>query len=131
MKYGIWPLRPVDRWRVTVLGNTGIEGLELSPRALRNGRNSGCAAINLAVHFGAVRVLLLGYDMGGSHWFGQHPQKLRSNPPYESYIAAFATLVEPLHRIGVTVINCSRRTNLTTFRRAPLAESLSFHMVSA
>ena len=128
-KYGIKPLRPSEEWRVTVLNNTGIDGLELSPTGLRNGRNSGFAAIGLATHLGASRVLLLGYDMGASsgksHWFGEHPQRLRSHSPYDSFLAAFDTIVEPLRSVGVTVINCSRVSALDCFPRLPLTEALA------
>src|SRR5690606_24516492 len=59
---------------VSVLRNTGYDGLEMAPTGLRNGRNSGYAAVNLAVHLGASRVVLLGYDMGWqgakAHFFG-------------------------------------------------------------
>lgn len=128
-KYGIKPLRARSEWGVTVLDNTGVDGLELRPCGLRNGRNSGFAAINLAVHFGAKRVLLLGYDMGvsagRSHWFGDHPSRIRSDSPYPSFIAAFDTIVEPLRARGVTVWNCSRSTALECFPRVSLLEALA------
>lgn len=107
----------------TVLRNTGFVGLELDPTGLRAGFNSGYQALNLAVHLGARRILLLGYDMapavdGRSHWFGDHPDKMPS--PYDQMRAAFATLVEPLAELGVEVINCSRQTALLTFPCYPL-----------
>lgn len=46
------------------LAYNGIEGLEVKdPRFVRSGKNSGYQAINLAVHLGAKRIILLGYDM--------------------------------------------------------------------
>lgn len=109
----------------TILRNTGLLGLELDSTGLRAGHNSGYQAINLAVHFGAKRIVLLGYDMapnpdGPSHWFGEHPDKRPS--PYADMRLAFETLVEPLAAIGVEVINCSRRTALTAFPRQALAD---------
>jgi hypothetical protein len=110
---------------VVVLRNTGDRGLELDPTGLRAGRNSGYQAINLAVHLGARRVILLGYDMhggGGGHWFGSHPDG--SRPPYAICLQRFATLVEPLAAAGVEVINCTPKSALTVFPRAPLREVL-------
>lgn len=107
---------------VQVLANTGQTGLELRPTGLRNGRNSGYQAINLAVHLGATRVLLLGYDMRGDHWFGHHPDQ--SKPPFAVCLARFKTLVEPLKALGVTVINCSPKTALDAFPRAALRDVL-------
>ena len=78
------------KWGVTVLKNTGQRGLERQRTGLRTGLNSGAAAINLAVHFGATRILLLGYDKGHSktgpeHFFGAHPKRLRSHSPYHRF----------------------------------------------
>ena len=82
------------------LRNTGHLGLEHDPSGIRNGRNSGFAAINLAVHYGAAKIVLLGYDMqahsGKSHFFGDHPHKGPS--PYPQFRAAFETLVK---RFGI------------------------------
>ena len=59
---GTWT---ADKWpELKSLAHNGVGGLELSdPRFVRTGRNSGYQAINLAAHFGATRILLLGYDM--------------------------------------------------------------------
>lgn len=130
-KFGIQPLRPKPEWGISVLRNTGDRGIELSPSGLKTGRNSGAAAVNLAVHFGAARIVLLGYDMGrcgkqlGRHWFGEHPRAIRQGAPYHTFIGMFATMVEPLKKLGVDVINCSRETNLQCFPRRPLREVLA------
>jgi hypothetical protein len=112
---------------VTVLRNTGEQGLEVDPSGLRTGRNSGYQAINLAVHLGATRILLLGYDMqlgpqGERHWFGDHPH--RRDSPYDAFLERFASIVEPLGQLGVSVINCTRRTALMVFPQQALAEAL-------
>lgn len=111
----------------TVLKNTGETGLELDPSGLRTGKNSGYQAINVAVHLGAKRIVLLGYDMqpheGKDHWFGAHPW--RTVPPYVLFKPLFETLVEPLRRLGVEVLNASRRTALTCFPCCALEESFS------
>lgn len=54
-----------DDWPdVKAMAHNGVDGLELlDARFLRTGANSGYQAINLAVHFGAKRIILLGYDM--------------------------------------------------------------------
>lgn len=111
------------KW-ASVLKNTGEMGLETSPDGLRTGRNSGYQAINLAVHLGAKRVVLLGYDMqpsgGRHHWFGE-----TSIPPYEMFQRCFPTIVEPLKAIGVEVLNATRSTALTCFPQVRLEEAFS------
>jgi len=116
---GKWP-------HVQVLRNTGRAGLERDPSALRHGHNSGYQAVNLAVHFGAARILLLGYDMqatgGHEHWFGHHPMVKRS--PYGLFRQHFQEIVKPLREAGVEVWNCSRATALDVFPRLDLETAL-------
>ncbi len=118
---------------VQVLTNTGYTGLELARHGLKNGRNSGYAAINLAVHLGAQRIVLLGYNMssagGRVHFFGRHPAPL-SNPDslFPSFRRAFQALVEPLKALGVEVWNCTDQTSLTAFPCAPLRQVLPASM---
>lgn len=115
---------------VICLQRTGDAGLELEPIGLRSGRNSGAAAINLAVHFGAARILLLGYDMSAprgekhSHFFGQHKFPLRGGNPYGMFRDMIGQMVGPLKKAGVEVVNCSRHTELKCFPRQPLHEAL-------
>lgn len=115
---------------VKVLRRTGESGIETDPTGLRTGRNSGAAAINLAVHYGAARVVLLGYDMQAtrgdrhSHFFGSHPFPLRRTSNYTMFRQMFEHMVEPLAKLKVEVINCSRETSLRAFPRKPLAEVL-------
>lgn len=128
LKYSVQPLSRTSVPEVIVLENTGDRGLELAPTGLRTGQNSGYQAINLAVHLGATRVLLLGYDMAtqkgrASHWFGEHPDKKRTS--YNRFLPYFETLVAPLAAIGVTVLNCSRESLLPTFPRVTLDEALA------
>lgn len=112
-----------------VLRNTGNTGIEAHPSGLRTGRNSGAAAINLAVHFGAARILLLGYDMGHrpgqvSHFFGEHPERLRGGSA-GTYVPMFTFLVEPLKALGIEILNCSRQTALECFPRVALHDALT------
>jgi hypothetical protein len=136
LKYALAPTRRDVRTSETfapgvqVLRNTGPDGLELDPTGLRHGRNSGYQAVGLAVHLGASRIVLLGYDLhapdgGKSHFFGDHPDELRKTSPYGEFRRAFGTLVGPLRELGITVINASRRTALTAFPRMALADALA------
>lgn len=126
LKYSL--TRGAAKWPgVQILHNSGTYGLEPEPTGVRNGRNGGYQAINLAVHFGAGRVLLMGFDMqrgpkGEEHWHGDHPNQSRS--PYGLFLVHFKTIVDPLKERGVEVVNCSPVTALTVFPRMPLREAL-------
>jgi hypothetical protein len=114
---------------VQILRNTGANGIELDPTGLRHGINSGYRAINLAVHFGAARIILLGYDMKRGdgpkrleHWHGDHPVPSRSQ--YPSFIKHFRTLVAPLRDLGIEVLNCTPGSALDCFPMADLRDVL-------
>lgn len=125
MKYSIRQQASQDAHKrgVVVLQNAGKRGLSLDPSSLSTGHNSGYQAINLAVHFGARRVLLLGYDMRGSHFFGAHPDNTK--PPFALAIPAFSSLVAPLKAIGVDVINCTPNSALKCFPTVRLRDALA------
>lgn len=111
---------------IQVLRNTGDEGLELAPDGLRTGKNSGYAAINLAVHLGATRIVLLGYDMAISSTGATHfDNQFRGPRRYADFRPRYQTLVAPLRAAGVTVINCSRKSALRCFPRVQLQVALA------
>jgi hypothetical protein len=94
------------------------------------GCNSGLAAIHLAMHFGAARILLLGYDCsptGGTlHWHGHH---VRCNNPNAISFRMWQKQFRQTHRhVRDRVINCSRETALTVFKRDTLENQLA-HVV--
>jgi hypothetical protein len=116
---------------VQVLTHTGWEGLELAPTGLRTGGHSGYAAINLAVHLGARRIVLVGYTggpvAGRTHFFGRHPAGLAesSTENYAAFQRAYLTLVRPLSAAGVIVVNATPRSWITAFPCAPLGDALA------
>jgi hypothetical protein len=106
---------------VECLRNTGGDGLETVHRdGVRTGKNSGYQAMGVAVHLGVRRIVLLGYDMQGDHFFGSHAN--RSRPPFDQCLPKFQTLVEPLRRAGIEVVNCTRTTALHAFPKARIED---------
>jgi hypothetical protein len=97
-------------------------GLCLNPNGVRTGGNSGHQAINIAFHAGAGKILLIGFDHHGPHWFGEHPQP--SNPDYPTLEKRFDSLAHALRKQRVPVINCSPGTKLNAFERGELAHCL-------
>jgi len=101
--------------------------IERDPRFLATGGHGGYSAINLAVHLGAARIVLLGYDMqpdaqGVNHFFGEHPNN--SHVRYERWLPLYADLPRQLHALGVTIVNATRRTAITGIERVSLEEAL-------
>ncbi len=116
---------------IKLVENTGIDGLERRRSGLRTGRNGGYQAINLAVHLGARRILLLGYDMkaaadGRTHWFGDHADwPTRASIYGTTMLPHFPGLATALQEGGVDVVNCTPGSALTVFPMADLETTLA------
>lgn len=119
-------------WRqpegIDAVESSGVEGFDPDPGRVRNGNNSGYAALHLTAHLGASRIILVGFDMkGDAHWFGTHPKGLRQLPPanyMQRWVAMFAPLAAALAEREITVLNASPDSALPYFRRASLTEEL-------
>lgn len=100
-----------------------VDGVEKMSH--RGGSNSGLLGIRVAMRLGATRVLLLGYDMGGTHYFGPHPEPLKNTLParFEIFKQQFARFEHP----GVEIVNCTPDSALTCFPRMTLQEALCGH----
>ena len=116
---------------VTYIKSKSGPGLSFDRSVIHQGSNSGYQAINLAVHFGAARIILLGYDMqngpeGQTHHHGDHPKGMNSPCPglYADWIEKFGTMEPDLKRAGIEVVNCSLDSALDCFPKARLEEVL-------
>lgn len=94
------------------------------------GGNSGFHAINLAIQFGARRLLLVGYDMTlkyGIHWHGEHDQALHN--PNEKNVDRWRRAVDGAatvaKMVGVDIVNCSPISALQQYRKSTLEEELA------
>lgn len=85
------------------------------------GTNSGLQGMRVALMLGAVRIILLGIDMKGAHYFGRHPAALKNSTPGD-----FQRMLRQFQRwqSNAEVINCSPGSALTCFKTASLADVL-------
>lgn len=108
---------------VRLIGGNG-PGLNLSPGVVNYGGSGGYQAINLAYHLGAEKIILAGYDYqhtdGKTHFHGDHPEGWANFGSPEERGGSFHRLAEDLWWRGVEVINCSKATSLTCFKRGTL-----------
>lgn len=109
---------------------TGGIGFDERPGCLRHGNNGGYAAIHLAAHLGAARIVLLGVDMkygpaGESHFHGGHGLVHREAVLTELMLPHFEPLVKPLQRRGITVLNASPDSALRCWPRCSIDEGLA------
>jgi hypothetical protein len=98
------------------------EGLCDDP-TLVSGYDAGTSAINLAYHFGATEIVLLGYDMGGGRWFaGEHPHPMPVIPEahFRKHMEPLPWIAADARRKGVRIVNCSPISRVDCFDRQPL-----------
>ena len=101
-------------------------GLGKTPGLIHQGGNGGYQAINLAYQAGAAKLILLGYDMHGTHWHGRYENGLPNTSPhlFKTWVEGFAALAADLEREGVEVVNCTPGSALTCFTMASLSETI-------
>jgi hypothetical protein len=97
------------------------------PGHVGSGGNSGFQAFNLAVQFGAAKILLIGFDMkaeGNSpHWYGRNEWPGCANPDESNYARwrkAFDQSVAITDALGIEVINGSEFSTIKAFPKAPI-----------
>lgn len=103
------------------------EGFSLNHSCIHYGSNSGFQAINLAILFGARRIVLVGFDMssqGKSHFFGEHPEGLIRNSSYERFIPQFERAARRLPA-DIKIINSTPGSALRCFPMMDLEDALS------
>jgi len=91
------------------------------------GYDSGTSAINLAYHFGATEIVLLGYDMRGGRWFtGQWPHPMPQIPEehFRRHMVPLQALAADAAAKGIRIINCSPISRVDAFERQPLERFL-------
>lgn len=120
--------RAAERWRLRFIASRAEPGLCRDPAAIHQGGTSGYQALNLALHLGARRILLLGYDYRGAHWFGQHPAPLTNarDDEWPARAAVFDRAALDISRFwpGIEVINCSPVSRIGAFPKGDLADVL-------
>lgn len=88
------------------------------PGRIHYGNNSGFAAVNLAIQFGATEIKLVGFDMqrtgGQEHFFGDHPPGLHNGSDFAPFIRAFENASKAMPP-GVSIMQCTPETSLRCF----------------
>ena len=105
------------------LTNTGRDGFDPDTGTCRNGNNSGYQAVHCAIQAGAAKIVLVGFDMCGRHWFGAHPTE--PTPDYgKAMVPHFESLLPALAERRIDVANCALGSMLKCFRIGSLEHEL-------
>ena len=109
-----------------------LNGISPSPKFVCWNKNSGSAAISIAVQAGAKRIFLLGFDMTNqnkvSHWHNHYERAVINGemkpPPYKKHLIGFAAIKQDAKEMGVEIINVSPKSAITEFPKITLKEAL-------
>lgn len=114
-------------WELNYIRGEPGGGMSGRDGVLRMGGNSGFQAVQLALNFGADRIILLGYDMqathGRSHFFGDH--KSLGNPVPSKMHTWHRAFAEMPHMVRKRIFNATRETALRCFVRRSLDDCLA------
>lgn len=106
-----------------VQGERG-EGFNLRPGRIHLGRNGGFQAVNLAIKFGGDFIIMVGFDMTGTHFFGPHKEPLRQKAYYQSWIDQFNRASKLLPN-DIRIVNATPGSALKCFPIMTIEEALN------
>jgi hypothetical protein len=92
------------------------------------GGHSGFQALNLAIQFGAKKIVLVGFDMtlaNGTHWKPNDRGVARPDAGRtESWRVALDGCAEQIRALGVNVLNASDKSVLRAYEKTTLQQAL-------
>ena len=112
-----WPLEAAISG-INVIRCVHKLNVSYDPSYVGSGWNSAFQAMNLLIHMGITKILLIGvdlHDIKGTHWFGDHPPGLQRRSPYATFRKAFEQAAAGMAERGIEVINCSNSSALKVF----------------
>lgn len=87
------------------------------------GYDCGTSAIDLAAHFGATEIVLLGMDMKGNRWCNgeyAHPMPEIPSHHHRRHVSVLPDIAKDAKRLGIRIVNCSPDSAVTCFEQQPL-----------
>ena len=114
------------------------KGISYDPKAISWNGNSGAAAISVAAHTGAKRIILLGFDMqdvaGEKHWHDlyrwdipiptKHNKQAQVQTDYKKYLLAFPQIAQDAKGRGIEIINASPHSTIDVFPKVAVKDLL-------
>lgn len=109
---------------------SGVSSFDPHPDRIRHGNNSTYAAIHVAAHRGARKIIPLGLDMrfgpaGETHFHGGHGVLLLEQTLKDDLLPHFATLAPWLAALGIEVVNGSPNSAVEIWPRCTPEEALA------
>jgi 2-polyprenyl-3-methyl-5-hydroxy-6-metoxy-1,4-benzoquinol methylase len=106
-------------------------GIEFNNTSMvAHNRNTGLGAINIAIHLGAARIILLGFDMkktnsNTDHWYDRDDQQLRENTFRMHRKYALEVWEDVEAHGGIEILNASPDSGLPFWPKISLDEAFN------
>jgi len=104
-------------------------GIEDTPGYISWNGNSGLSAINLAYHFGAKRIVLVGFDMrpvNGEKNFHREYVGWENTPKdiHQKYLKHIPAIAADAQKLGLEILNATPGSAITQFKQTTIEEIL-------
>jgi len=116
---------------------THYQGITTTPGRVSWNGNTGAAAINLAVHLGAKRIILVGFDMkvedNMKHWHDLYKvgpvnterRRMKTMSTFDRHLSFFPSIAADAKRLGITIINANPDSAISCFPKMTVKEILN------
>ena len=113
---------------ITILKSSGRHGIDLREGYIKDGGNSGFAALGLAHKLGAKRIILLGYDMsaasnGKTHFHDGYKIE-QAKTIYKGFKEPFERIAEEYKKLNILIYNTNINSELNCFPKLPIENFL-------
>lgn len=125
---------PNENIKCVAKDNTRPKGISTSNTAVSWNSNSGSAAISIAVHMGATKIILVGFDMkldedAKQHWHSEYGAMNRKDAkpgslPFNRHLLGFPHIARDALAMGVTIINACPDSAIPDFPRMSVKDIL-------
>ena len=134
-KFDKWTTRPELEGKypgVQYIREEWIPGLSTDKSYIAAHHGTGPQLVNLALHYGMKKMLLLGWDMrhkGKRHFFGEYPEPMRHYTKGLGPDGELLGLIKEMETIkpedyGIEIINCTPDSAMKCFPMGNLEEEL-------
>lgn len=135
LKVSCHPICERYRW-IKYLPRNGSQynGISMAMDKVSWNSNSGAAAISVAAHTGAKRIILLGFDMtlnmqGQQHWHDVYGRRLRDPKkakalPFTRHLQGFTAIQNDARKMNIEILNCSEESVIPNFKKIKLSDVL-------
>jgi len=133
--------KAAEKYGLNLIGQRHLPGLSTDPTYIHHHHGSGPIAVNIALHYGITKMVLIGWDMrfygkiddrsytGLRHFFGEdavtktHWPRTAPNGDLQGLIDEMATIVPADY--GIDIVNCTPNSAMKCFRMSDLDSEIA------